>query len=240
MRFTSASTSADGTTSRDFVHDGVPGVLWTPPGEPAGLVLGAHGGGQHTRSPGVVARAHRCTAAGLAVVTLDAPGHGDRARTAQDDRFATEIRARITAGGDAGELVASYNALQASRAIPEWQSVLDALPDFGDRAGFWGMSMGAAIGIPLVAAEPRVHAAVFGLIGATNALVAAAASITVPVRFLLQWDDRLVARDAGLALFDAFATARKSLHANPGGHGDVPDHEIGGAAAFLAGQAAAG
>src|ERR671920_545561 len=79
MRFTSASTSADGTTSREFVHDGVPGVLWTPPGDPAGLVLGAHGGGQHTRSPGVVARAHRCTAAGLAVVTLDSPAHGDRA-----------------------------------------------------------------------------------------------------------------------------------------------------------------
>ncbi|MET9226088.1 hypothetical protein [Lentzea sp. NPDC003310] len=75
-----------------------------------------------------------------------------------------------------------------------------------------------------------------GLIGTTDALAAAAARIAAPVRFLLQWDDRLVARDAGLALFDAFASARKSLHANPGGHGDVPEHEIDSAVAFLGGR----
>jgi dienelactone hydrolase len=74
--------------------------------------------------------------------------------------------------------------------------VLDALPATSDRLGFWGVSMGSAIGIPLVAAEPRVRAAVLGLIGATDALVRAAAAITVPVRFLLQWDDRLIPRDA--------------------------------------------
>ncbi|MDX8055441.1 alpha/beta hydrolase [Lentzea sp. BCCO 10_0798] len=235
MRFTSHTTSADGITERDFVHDGVPGVLWTPAHDPAGLVLSAHGGGQHKRAPGVLGRAHRCAAAGLAVVTLDSPGHGDRARTADDDRFATEIRTRTTAGQDAGALVAEYNALQAARAIPEWRSVLDALPATSDRVGFWGVSMGSAIGIPLVAAEPRVRAAVLGLIGATDALVRAAAAITVPVRFLLQWDDRLIPRGAGLVLFDAFATRHKSLHANPGGHGDVPEHELAAAVTFLAG-----
>ncbi|RDI31905.1 alpha/beta hydrolase [Lentzea flaviverrucosa] len=235
MRFTSHTTSADGITERDFVHDGVPGVLWTPGHDPAGLVLSAHGGGRHKRAPGILARAHRCAAAGLAVVALDAPGHGDRVRTAEDERFAIEIRSRMAAGQDAGALVAEYNALQASRAIPEWRSVLDALPALGDRVGFWGVSMGSALGIPLVAAEPRVRAAVFGLIGATGPLVRAAAAITVPVRFLLQCDDRLVARDAGLALFDAFAAPRKSLHANPGGHGDVPEHELAGAVTFLAG-----
>lgn len=70
--------------------------------------------------------------------------------------------------------------------------------------------MGSAPGIPLVAAEPRVHAAVLGLIGATVGLRRAAARITVPVRFLLRCDDRLVARDAGLALFDAFAPPHTS------------------------------
>ncbi|SFR27453.1 hypothetical protein SAMN04488564_11157 [Lentzea waywayandensis] len=235
MRFTSESTSPDGTTERDFVHDGVPGVLWTPAGTPTGLVLSAHGGGQHKRAPGIAARAARCTAAGLAVVTLDAPGHGDRPRTADDERFATEIRSRITSGQDAGALVADYNALQAARAIPEWRSVLDALPATGDTVGFWGVSMGSALGIPLVAAEPRISTAVFGLIGATGPLVGAAETITASVRFLLQWDDQLVARDAGLAMFDAFATRQKSLHANPGGHGEVPEHELADAIAFLAG-----
>jgi len=235
MRFTSESTSADGTLERDFVHDGVPGVLWTPAGTPTGLVLSAHGGGQHKRAPGIAARAAACAAAGLAVVTLDAPGHGDRPRTADDDRFATEIRSRMASGQDAGALVAEYNALQASRAIPEWRSVLDALPATGSTVGFWGVSMGSALGIPLAAAEPRIRTAVFGLIGATEPLVHAAATITASVRFLLQWDDQLIARDAGLTLFDAFATRQKSLHANPGGHGDVPAHELAGAVTFLAG-----
>ncbi|WP_434444470.1 alpha/beta hydrolase [Lentzea sp. E54] len=193
----------------------------------------------------MITRAQRCAAAGLAVVTLDAPGHGARPRSAADDRFAAGIRSRITAGQDATALVAEYNALQASRAVPEWRSVLDALTDIGDNAdisghvdisgnvGFWGVSMGSAIGIPLVAAEPRIRAAVFGLVGATDDLVHAAATITVPVRFLLQWDDRLIPRDAGLAMFDAFATRQKTLHANPGGHGEVPAFEIDSAIAFL-------
>ncbi|HEX7308776.1 alpha/beta hydrolase [Lentzea sp.] len=238
MRYTSTTTTADGITERDFDHDGVPGVLWTPPGEITGLVLSAHGGGQHRRAPGITARARHCATAGLAVVTLDAPGHGDRPRTPDHDRYATEIRARMSAGRDAGAVVAEYNALQTSRAVPEWRSVLDTLTgtlDVGDRIGFWGVSLGSAVGIPLVAAEPRVSAAVFGLVGATDALAHAAASITVPVRFLLQWHDRLIPRDAGLALFDAFASPRKSLHANPGGHGDVPAHEHDSAVRFLAG-----
>lgn len=239
MRYTSATTASDGITHRDFVHDDVPGALWTPAGNPTGLVLSAHGGGQHTRAPGMIARAQRCAAAGLAVVTLDAPGHGARTRSASDDRFAAEIRSRITAGQDATALVAEYNALQASRAVPEWRSVLDALTDVSDHAdisgniGFWGVSLGSAIGIPLVAAEPRIRAAVFGLVGATDDLVHAAATITVPVRFLLQWDDQLVPRDAGLAMFDAFATRHKTLHANLGGHGEVPASEIDSAIAFL-------
>ncbi|WP_394619129.1 alpha/beta hydrolase [Lentzea sp. JNUCC 0626] len=241
MHFTT-STSVSGVTSRDFVHDGVPGVLWTPPGTATGLLLSAHGGGQHKRAPGITARAHACAQAGLAVVTLDAPGHGDRPRTPDDDHYAIEIRARITTGTDAGPLVAEYNALQAARAIPEWRSALDALlglPEFTHLpgAGFWGVSMGSALGIPLTAAEPRVAAAVFGLLGAADHLTAAAASITVPVRFLLQWDDQLIARPAGLALFDALATPRKTLHANPGGHGDVPAHELADAVRWLADRA---
>ncbi|MFD9697933.1 alpha/beta hydrolase [Lentzea sp. NPDC059081] len=240
MRYTSTTTTSDGITERDFDHDGVPGVLWTPAGDPTGLVLSAHGGGQHKRALGSTARAHHCAAAGLAVVTLDAPGHGDRPRTPEDEHYATEIRARLTTGRDATAVVAEYNALQAARAIPEWRSVLDTLVEplggaTGSDVGFWGVSMGSALGIPLAAAEPRIRTAVFGLVGATDALTLAATTITASVRFLLQWDDQLVPRDAGLALFDAFAGPRKSLHANPGGHGEVPAHELDDAVRFLAG-----
>ena len=53
-----------------------------------------------------------------------------------------------------------------------------------------------------------------------------AARITVPVEFLLQWDDEAVPRDWGLALFGAFASREKTLHANPGRHAAVPAFEL--------------
>jgi fermentation-respiration switch protein FrsA (DUF1100 family) len=57
-------------------------------------------------------------------------------------------------------------------------------------------------------------------------LAEAATQVTIPVEFLLQWDDELIPRESGLALFDAFASPEKSLHANPGRHGDVPMFEV--------------
>lgn len=251
MRFLSSATT-NGVTERDFVHDGVPGVFWTPADvdRPTPLVLGAHGGGQHKRAPRPAEHAARCVAAGLAVVTLDAPGHGDRSRSAEDERFIAEIRSLATAGQKVAALIAEYNAMLAEQAVPEWRSLLDAvleLPEIGSetgssetagggggRVGFWGMSMGSATGIPLVAAEPRVWAAVFGLVGSTEGLARAAADAKVPMRFLLQWEDQLVAREAGLAMFDAFGSREKTLHANPGGHGDVPEFEVDSAVRFLA------
>jgi hypothetical protein len=87
------------------------------------------------------------------------------------------------------------------------------------------VSLGSAIGVPFAAAEPRITAAVFGLAG-RETLAEAAARVTVPVEFLLQWDDELVARESGLALFGAFASREKTLHANPGRHAGVPAFEL--------------
>src|SRR5262249_11827021 len=98
--------------------------------------------------------------------------------------------------------------------------------------GYWGVSMGANIGVPLLAAEPRIGAAVLGLAG-HDTLAKTATRITVPVQFLLQWDDELVPREQGLALFDAFVSPEKTLHANPGRHAEVPAFEHEAAVAFL-------
>ena len=95
------------------------------------------------------------------------------------------------------------------------------------------MSLGSALGIPFAAAEPRITAAVFGLAG-HETLAGAAARITVPVEFLLQWDDELVPRASGLALFDAFGSAEKTLHANPGRHANVPAFELDSSERFFA------
>jgi cephalosporin-C deacetylase-like acetyl esterase len=93
--------------------------------------------------------------------------------------------------------------------------------------------MGCGLGIALIAAEPRIRAAVLGLLGA-HGLAEDAARITVPVRFLVQWDDQMVAREESLALFDALASTQKTLHANPGKHGDVPSFEVDSSLRFFA------
>lgn len=239
MSFTS-ETSSNGVSERLFDIDGIPGVLWSPADTTGGrpLVLLGHGGGQHKKASGLVARArHYVSSCGFAVAALDAPGHGDRPRTEQDERFAAGIRERA-AGKPVGSLIADYNTSLAVRAAPEWRAVLDALQRLdhigtGGPVGFWGVSMGSAIGIPLAAAEPRIIAAVFGLTG-REALVEAAARVTVPVQFLLQWDDELVPRESGLALFDAFASREKTLHANPGRHVGVPAFELESSRCFFA------
>ena len=99
-------------------------------------------------------------------------------------------------------------------------------------AGYWGVSLGCGLGVPFVAAEPRVRAAVLGL-GGAFAPDGPAARITVPVLFLVQWDDERVPRAASLALFDALASAEKTLHASPGRHGEVPPFEQDSALRFF-------
>ncbi|WP_431975407.1 hypothetical protein [Micromonospora haikouensis] len=60
----------------------------------------------------------------------------------------------------------------------------------GGQRRLLGLSLGCGLGVPCVAAEPRIRAAVLGL-------------------------------------FDAFGSAEKTLHANPGRHGDrLPEHEL--------------
>ena len=242
MRFIS-ETIADGVSERLFTVGDIPGVLWSPAGTtgPAHsrrpLVLLAHGGGQHKKAPNVQGRARRLvTTCGFAAAAIDAPGCGDRARTEEDERFIAELRGRMAAGEPVGPLVARYNAAQAEQAVPEWRTTLDGLqaqPGLDGPVGFWGVSMGSATGVPLAAAEPRITAAVFGL-ASHEALDEAAARISIPVQFLLQWDDELVPREEGLALFGAFGSAEKTLHANPGRHGEIPAFELDSTERFFA------
>jgi dienelactone hydrolase len=241
MRFTS-QTSLDGVTEQLFTLGEIPGVLWTPdhaPG-PRPLILMGHGGGQHKKAPGMVARAHRFAAGGgFAVAAIDAPGHGERPKGEEFGRIAAENRARMAAGEDTAALVDAMHALLAGQAVTEWQAVLTALQQSGQAGGgpvgYWGISMGCGLGVPFIAAEPRVGAAVLGLLG-SPALAGTAARITVPVQFLVQWDDERVPRAESLALFDAFGSAEKTLHANPGQHADLPRFEIDSALLFFARQ----
>jgi pimeloyl-ACP methyl ester carboxylesterase len=209
-----------------FALNDVTGTLWTPVDEPKAWVLVAHGGGQHSQAPGVVARAeHFVSTLGCGVLALDAPGHGGRPT---DEGAMDEIRRRKAAGEPIGPLIAGMNAERAAQAVPEWRAALDELA-ITTPVGFWGVSLGTAIGVPLVASEPRITCAVLGLLGPVDG----AADIHVPVEFLVQWDDELVPRANALALFEALGSAEKTLHANPGRHVEVPRFEIESAERFF-------
>jgi dienelactone hydrolase len=183
-----------------------------------------------------VSHARRFAAEGFAVVAIDAPSHGDRPRDEEFGRIAAGMRAGMAAGENPDALVASVHSHLAGQAVADWQAVLTAVQRLDHvgvgPVGYCGTSMGCGLGIPLIAAESRIRAAVLGLLG-VHGLAEDAARITVPVRFLVQWDDQLVSREQSLALFDALASAEKTLHANPGNHGDVPSFEVDSSLRFF-------
>jgi hypothetical protein len=127
----------------------------------------------------------------------------------------------------------------AERAVPEWQGTLDALqalPEIGIEApiGYGGVSLGVVTGLMLTAVESRVAAVSFGGVFVYDALIEAAGKITVPVEYQIPWDDEEFDRTAGVALFDAFASKEKTLHAHSGRHYPVTEYERDSSARFFA------
>jgi pimeloyl-ACP methyl ester carboxylesterase len=232
-------TTSDGVTTRELVLGDVTAALWAPepadPGTP--LVLLGHGGGrQHRHHPAMSGRARLLTDVGFRALALDVDGHGPRPRTAHDEEEVAVLHAARRAGEPIGPIVERYNADLARRTVPEWRGILAgllAVPEIGDApVGYWGITLGTAIGVPLVAEEPLVQAAVLGLFWPST-LVEAAGRITVPIEFDLQWGDEHIPRESGLALFDAFASTEKSLHVNAGKHMDLPRFEAASAVRFF-------
>lgn len=218
----------------------VPGLLWTPaelsPGSgPVPLVALGHGASRDKTQDVVVALARRLVRHHqVAALAIDGPVHGERRASAgaSPQVVFLEFAQRWAAEGDA----------MTDQMVADWRAALDAvasLPEVdGERLGYWGLSMGTILGLPLVAAEPRMQAAVLGLCGLTGPtrerLARDAQRIGVPVLFIVQWHDELFPRDTAFALFDALASADKRLHASPGEHGAVPAEELDHAEAFLA------
>lgn len=233
MQFTSEVTEM-GVTERGFDlqvnGDRVPGVVWAPEGAkgPRPVILMGHGGTQHKRTEGILARARAMARHhSYATVAIDAPGHGDRITK---EEAAAARQARVAGGAGMTAERFSEMAARNAKAIPEWKATLDAIEtlDFIGKGpvGYWGVSMGTAIGVPFLAAEARVQAAVLGLAGIhTGEFEAAARKITIPLMFMCQWNDEIAPREASLALYDAFGSSEKSMHANPGGHMGIPAFE---------------
>lgn len=213
----------------------VPGALWTAevPGPDRPLVLVGHGGSGHKRQGYVLALArHLVRHHGAAVAAIDGPVHGDR---------------RVDGGRDERLVLLEFAQVWRSDAsmtdamVEDWRATLAVLRTVdgvgAGPVGYWGLSMGTIVGLPFVAAEPSVSAAVLGLMGLTGPtrerLAADAARLRCPVLFLVQQSDELFDRESSLALFDALGSAQKFLHLNPGTHGMVPDAELRATEQFL-------
>ncbi|ELP65418.1 alpha/beta hydrolase [Streptomyces turgidiscabies] len=237
MRFTSEQRLDDGVLEREFTLGEIPGILWTPGSAPAPLILLGHPPlGLRKMYPRLAARARQAAADGFAAATIELPGSGDRPSWPAAEQARADLRRAMEAGERVSDEIVDALVLPlVEKAVPEWQTALDALLSLPEICGPVGYSGGViSVGIRLAVVEPRVSAAVlFAGSFVPRVMFEEARQVTVPLHVLLQWDDEGNDRQAALDLFDAFGSKEKSLHANLGGHSGVPEFAGDTAAQFL-------
>ena len=221
----------------------IPGLVWMPENwtGPVPLVLMGHGGKSEKRNPASLAMARRLVRRhGIGVCAIDAVQHGERGPIVD------------TGDGPAQpEFLELWKRADTfDRMNADWTATLDALLDSGRfdpaRIGYWGLSMGTMLGLPFVASEPRIVAAVLGCCGLTGPSLppkhfierhrADAPRLTCPVLFMVQWDDEIFDRDGALELFDLIGSPDKRMHVHPGRHGAFPAEAADATREFLAAQ----
>jgi pimeloyl-ACP methyl ester carboxylesterase len=229
MDFTSTQRLPGGILDRRFTIRGaggrsVPGVVWTSErgSEHPPLILIGHGGSGSKDSEGNVEHRDYFTGRlGVATAAIDGPVHGERGgvTTTEDPRYTEMWRSP--------SVIDDMNA--------DWTSTLDELLELGEfdtnAVGYFGLSMGTMFGLPYVASEPRIRAAVLGKCGLRGTsidrsgiaarLATDARKIVCPVLYHVQWDDERFERDSALELFDMIGVGDKRLQSIPGPHGGV-------------------
>jgi hypothetical protein len=235
MKFISEHRLDDGVIERAFTHNDIPGLLWMPGSAPVPLILLGHPGGLDTMYPRLVERARSCAANGFAAAAIELPGSGSRAGWPEVDRARADLQHAVAAGEPVGEIIDRLVLPLMDKAVPEWQTAMDALlalPDIGGPVAYSGGVI--SICIRLVVTEPRIVAAGFFAGSFVPAVTFdEARRITIPLHVLLQWDDEGNDRQVALDLFDAFGSKEKTLQANMGGHTGVPPFAGEDAARFF-------
>lgn len=238
MKWTSHPLVNENVVTREFVVESeghtVPAIVWTPK-VAAGkvpLVLMGHGGSQHKSDIGIAELAHRFVKKyGFAAAAIDGPIHGARRKVALTGP-AMQAEFRVMWEQDT----------RIDSMVTDWQITIDALiglEEFDSNTiGWYGVSMGTSYGLPVVAADHRIKAALLGMWGTnypnSQRLFQDAPKILCPVLFQMKWDDQFFTREGQIELFDRLGSEQKWLKVYMGGHVPVDGQQLDDIEDFLA------
>jgi len=211
----------------------VPVALWKPL-KAAGrrpVILVGHGGSQHKSAApvqeiaSVFVRQH-----GFIVVAIDGPIHGAR-------------REELVIGPERQREFLSMwmRDTRIPQMVADWCAVIDVISgreDVDANSIAWcGVSMGTAYGLPLLAADKRIRAAVIGMWGAdypnSAELAKLAPNVGCPILFQQKWNDQIFSRQGQLELFDLLGSKSKWLKVYMGPHGPLVTEQIEDLERFL-------
>lgn len=240
LRWMEADANVSGVRERGFAVERhgqvIPGLLWSPSASLGArpLVLMGHGGSGHKRNERMVMLGRLFAAdLGWCAAAIDGPVHGERGP--------------VMDANDPAYRAMWQRPEVVQEMIDDWKATLDALSVLEDvdqaRVGYWGVSMGTMFGLPYVASDDRVRVTVLGKAGMTGSSVRRsgidtyfktfAPRVTIPVLFVMQWNDERFERQGQLELFDQLGARDKRLHAYPGQHADNGPEAFEVQAAFL-------
>ena len=212
----------------------VPGALWLPATDtPKALILAGHGGSRHKRTETILNFAKNAVEHfRFAVAAIDGPVHGAR-RGARSTNPAETQKEFLNLWANPGNGIASM--------VGDWRASLTALQETvelkGLPVGYYGLSMGTAYGLPLLAADPCIDAAVIGMWGSnypnSTPLVKAARKVRCPVYFMHKTGDDLFTLEGALEIYNALPGDDKRLLLLPGPHTEATPEQIETALAFF-------
>jgi len=215
----------------------VPFCLWVPqqPNPESSkkfpLVLVGHGGSGHKKSQLVLDIAQILVGQyQIAVAAIDGPVHGDRRDVFSDGPIVRQ---------EFRDLWQSGNSVDTM--LEDWQAAIDHIlkePSIDyTKIAWYGISMGTAYGLPLVAADARIKASALGMWGTCRTpnerLIQDAKKVTTPVLFQTKQDDEIFTKEGQQQLYDFIASAQKELRSYPGGHTDPKGNQLDDIVDFL-------
>ena len=219
------------TIQRSAVN--IPAALWVPEDgdRPFPLVLVGHGGSGHKKSDLVLDAVKKLVEPlKIAVLAIDGPVHGARRDDSKDGAAVRqEFRDLWSRGGEVDGMV------------EDWKAAIDEVckrPEIDPkRIAWYGISMGTAYGLPLVAADSRIRAAVLGMWGTcrkpSERLEKDAVNIQIPVLFQTKSEDEIFTVEGQSALFNLLKSSEKRIVSYPGGHVDPKGEQLEEAINFL-------